>query len=178
MGLGISVSNTKSSMLPSFTPTKTKRHFQIFAAHLTSVMENLLSFLTFETDCDGVVVTHQIPTWQQFRNLGGMRSDHIPHPIAHYTIRIQAQTGQWVHPEHILLNASKTESVRPWNMATETCILFCKRLNWHLKQASYYTVQHIPLSLAADANGANQILLLLHRLKWWEDIKRCCSCQK
>lgn len=58
---------------------------------------------TFEVDADDVVVPHKVATGQHFRQFRGVGPHHIPHPIADYTVWVQPQTGQWVHPEHVLL---------------------------------------------------------------------------
>lgn len=49
--------------------------------------------LTFERDVDDVVLPHQVSTRQEFRKFRKVRALHFPHPVAHYTVRIQAQTG-------------------------------------------------------------------------------------
>lgn len=105
MGLGMSVSNTRLSMLFSFTPgteegTGGGRTSQTDFSREEGPPRSLA---TFEVDPDDVVVAHQVAAGQQLGHLGGVRADHLAHPVAHDAVRAEAQAGVRVHPEHVLL---------------------------------------------------------------------------
>lgn len=69
--------------------------------------------LTFEVDLDDVVVAHQVPAGQQLRHFGGVGANHVAHPVADDAVGAEAQAGQRVHPEHVLLQeAAKSRMFR------------------------------------------------------------------
>lgn len=122
IGFGMSVSNTRLSILFSFTPRKRREDTRKKGNVLSLCLEFQPGFCicynswnrnlfpcchTFEVDLDDVVVAHQVAAGQQLRHFGGVRANHLAHPVADDAVWAETQAGQRVHPKHILLQGGE-----------------------------------------------------------------------
>lgn len=140
IGLGIRVSNTRLSMLFSFTPrmeegTVWVYPFFSFDSRRTS---RFARRDTFEIDPDDVIIAHQVAAGQQLRHLRGVRADHLAHSVADDAVWAETQASVRIHPEHILLRGRSRAHAdkyrrRPLFVATSWDILSdCIFFNIHL----------------------------------------------
>lgn len=111
MGLGMSVSNTRLSMLFSFTPETEEgmgengKRWSIVLRFRTQALR-LLAAATFEVDPDDVAFAHQVAAGQQLRHFRGVRADHLAHSVADDAVGAETQAGVRIHPKHVLLRGS------------------------------------------------------------------------
>lgn len=121
---------------------------------------------TFEVDADDVVVPHKVATGQHFRQFRGVGPHHIPHPIADYTVWVQPQTGQWVHPEHVLLEGKWPNRILRSRHILSNISVFIHMFPQQRNSLSIIQMKnHISWAFSDTINGVLHIWFLVWRVQ-------------